>query len=417
MADARPAGKRGTAFAVVVATGVAGVFGYAIQIIAGGGLSASAYVSFSVFWAATFFVVGALAGLQQESARATHPSPEISGSVATLALTVLLFALGSAFGVAATAPFWATSVFPQDRAVNLLLLCVASAATSGVAVLTGVLYGTQSWRAVSLMIVLDPLLRFVAVGVTLLAARPEFLPLAVVGPLPVMLVASAVLVMRTRVSLDIGRSRFLLNCVRAVGGAASTAILVSALPLFIGAASGAQSAAVGALLFNLTLTRAPIVIPALAFQSLLVVHLRDRAQQIWLITAKLAGAVLGAALLLAAVAGLFVAPWIGAVFGEEYEVSGLLLGALVASAGLTATLAITGAAVLVSHQHTWYLMGWMAAAFVAVVILFVVPLSIDQTSVIALIAGPLVGLVVHTCAIHSRRRSQDSTEDVSQDQP
>ena len=69
-----PGGIRrlGSVAAVLAATGVAGGLGYVIQALVGIGLTPAEYTRFGIFWGAVYLVVGGIAGIQQEVARATH---------------------------------------------------------------------------------------------------------------------------------------------------------------------------------------------------------------------------------------------------------------------------------------------------------------------------------------------------------
>ncbi|GEB44393.1 membrane protein [Microbacterium testaceum] len=395
---------------VVASTGVAGLFGYAIQTVAGAGLEASAYAHFSVFWAAVFLAVGSMSGVQQEVTRAARPGAQGGEAGRRLLIGVLAVAVTAAALVVASGALWAGVVFADDGGASLALLSVAVLFSGAVAGIAGVLYGLHDWRRVALVISLDPALRFLMVGGSLVAGHAEWLPTAIVAPIPVTFVSALLLViprLRQGVTVDVATTRHLVgNISRAIVGAAATAVLVSALPLFIGAAARDISATqTGALLFNLTLTRAPIVIPALAFQSLLVVFFRDRLTHVARSTLLMTGGAVAVALLVAIVCGILGPTVIGGLFGDGYRLSGLPLAFLVASSGLTAGLSVTGAATIALRRHTAYLGGWVFAALAAVVLLFVSPGDTITRSVVALSFGPALGLLVHVTAIWRARSS------------
>ena len=395
---------------VVAATGIAGLFGYAIQTVAGAGLEASAYTQFSVFWAAVFLAVGSMSGVQQEVTRATHPGPHGGAAGRRLLLAVLIIGVMAVALVIASGPLWAGVVFAEEGAASLALLSVAVIFSGAVAGIAGVLYGLHDWRRVALVICLDPALRFLLVGGSLLAGHADWLPAAIVAPIPLTFLSALFLVvprLRQGIRLDIATTRRLVsNISRAIVGAAATAVLVSALPLFIGAAARDISATqTGALLFNLTLTRAPIVIPALAFQSLLVVFFRDRLTHVARSTVLIAAGAVATALVVAVICGIVGPTVIGGIFGDGYRLPGLPLALLVASSGLTAVLSVTGAATIALRRHTAYLGGWVVAALAAVTLLFISPGDTITRSVIALSCGPALGLLVHATAMWRARSS------------
>jgi len=395
---------------VVVATGIAGLFGYAIQTVAGAGLEASAYAQFSVFWAAVFLAVGSMSGVQQEVTRATHPGAPGGPAGRRLLLAILIIGVTAAALVAAGGPLWVDAVFANQGATSLALLSASVVFSGAVAGIAGVLYGVHDWRRVALVICLDPALRFALVGGSLLTGHVAWLPAAIVAPIPLTFFAALLLVvprLRQGIRIDVATTRRLVgNISRAIVGAAATAVLVSALPLFIGAAArDISTTQTGALLFNLTLTRAPIVIPALAFQSLLVVFFRDRLNHVARLTGLIGGGAVVIALVVAVVCGILGPTVIGGIFGDGYRLSGFSLALLVASSGLTAVLSVTGAATIALRRHTAYLGGWVFAALAAVILLFVSPGDTITRSVIAVSCGPALGLLVHAAAIWRARSS------------
>ena len=67
---------------------------------------------------------------------------------------------------------------------------------------------------------------------------------------------------------------------------------------------------------------------------------------------------------------------------------------LVASSALVAALCVTAAAVLAAGRHDVYVVAWVLAAVVTILVM-VAPLDFLLRVDVALIAGPLAGLAVH----------------------
>ncbi|MFF2633056.1 hypothetical protein ACFVR6_09285 [Microbacterium sp. NPDC058021] len=401
--------NRGAAI-VIVATGIAGVAGYGIQAVAGFGLDAAQYAGFSVFWAALFLIVGAVGGVQQEIARAVQVSADADrGGARTLLRFAALAAVVVAALVLASSPLWARLVFPTDTAAVVALLCVGGAASVCVAVAVGTLYGAHAWRWVGAAIIVDPVLRLMLVSAALAARRPDLIEVAIVAPILLTLVLVAIFMLRMirrGVVVDVPMPRLIANAGRTLAAAAATAVMISAFPLFIGAfARDTPPDEVGALLFNLTVTRAPLVIPALALQSLLIVRLRHLSVGLGRRLAALLGAVFAVTAAFSVVAGVWIAPLIGAWLGEDYAIGGVTLAALVASAGLTAALCITGAAVVARGGHTAFVVGWIVAAACSILLL-AVPGDLDQRVVLALTLGPVGGLAIHIGALIRRESAR-----------
>lgn len=104
---------------------------------------------------------------------------------------------------------------------------------------------------------------------------------------------------------------------------------------------------------------------------------------------------MAAALLLAVAAGWWGPLIVRAVIGPDYVIDGVLLGALVAAAGLTAALCITGATVVARGGHAAFAVGWVVAAVSALVLLAAPPLDLGARVVLALSIGPALGLLTH----------------------
>ena len=75
----------------------------------------------------------------------------------------------------------------------------------------------------------------------------------------------------------------------------------------------------------------------------------------------------------------------------------MLVFALVMAATAIAGLYVTGPATLARRLHTAYSLGWAFAAIVAIGCL-ALPMGLEERAVLALIAGPVCGLVIHLVA-------------------
>ena len=109
-------------------------------------------------------------------------------------------------------------------------------------------------------------------------------------------------------------------------------------------------------------------------------------------------------------------PLLSALFGSAYQVEPLTVAALVLAATAIAWLYVTGPATLARHLHTPYSLGWAIAAVVAIGCL-ALPLPLEAKAVLALLVGPLVGVVIHVAAqVRSLRGAVDATEPIVEDQ-
>lgn len=391
---------------ILGATVVAGGLGYLIQAAVPAFLTGEQYVVFSVFWSVVYLVVSGLAGVQQETTRASRSSDTGRGWP-ILRRFASIYAVGAALVIAASAFFWAPRVFGDHAVALVAALAAAAVGYTFVAVISGALYGVRDWRGVAGMTVTDAVLRAITVGVAVLLG----LGVAVTGWAVALPFAAAAAILwivtgrgiRNRVEVDATLRVLLRQSLQTVGASIATGVMISGLPFLLGIAPlGVDAALLASLILVITLTRAPLVIPLLALQSYLVVTLRDHPAQ-----ARRRVLTWGAGLLAltAVLAGLavFVGPWvIGLLYGDRYELPSGVYAAIVGSAGLTGLLCITGPAVLSAQRHTAYLAGWATASVVTVAMLFV-PIDGLTRVLVALVAGPIVGVVVHAVTIGRRR--------------
>ncbi len=392
---------------ILIATAVAGVLGYAIQLLAPALLQDDAsYVTFSVYWSTLYLCVAALSGIQQEITRASRPSVgQLETGVlrqftliAVAAVVVVLAVLALLFGRA---------ILPGSTILLALSLILGVVGYLFVAVLSGVFYGLRLWRDVALLTIVDAGLR-AALVLTALAANwsPELVALAVSLPFGL---AFAATWWRTRRSvvgafrLDVGLSRLVANTGGTIAAAAAMGVMMNGLPMLLGiAADGAATAQLAGLILAITITRAPIVIPLLAMQSYLISLLRgaDEVVRRRVLISLAAGFI--AVGVLAGAAALF-GPWVIAfVSAGRFDIESSMMAAITASAGLVALMCITGPALLGESRHAPYAAGWVVAAALTVATLFL-PLALEPKLALLLLLPPFGGLIVHLVALWRRR--------------
>ena len=182
-------------------------------------------------------------------------------------------------------------------------------------------------------------------------------------------------------------------------------ILINGLPVLITAAAavnsrGATPAGLGVLILLVILTRAPLTVPLSSFQSALIARftgLDSAGRRRWLGLGVLV--ILGASVVLAALAALVGPLLLPLVFGAGFEAGPWIIGALTAAASGLGIIALTSAAALAASRHTLYLVGWSVAIVVSLVVLFTIPIAIEWATVAAVAAGPIAGAVVHVAGL------------------
>ncbi len=406
---AEAATRLSAATRITVATAVSGIAGYVVTALVYRSIGAADYAEFATFWGALYLLVGALSGIQQEITRATRPIPVGSRHRANRARDFgVLVAVLVAVAVAASAPLWAPGVLGR---IDLAWpLAVGAAGYVLVAVLSGSLTGIAHWRALAAMIAADGLLRLVLVaGAVVFSDDPTVLAWAVVAPFPLVILLVWPFIRRGfigRSDIDVGLGELSWNSARTVLAAAATALIVSGFPLLLGATSQRDDPAlVGELIFTLTLSRAPVVITVMGLQSFLIVQFRHRAGA-WRFHWMLQAGIAAFALVLAGLAwlaGPTVLDWVG---GADGALDGSAVAALVASSALVGMVTVSGAATLARSDHRAYATGWLLAALVTASIMLS-PIDLMPRVLIALIAGPLVGLAVHGIALSQRRHDKE----------
>ncbi|PCE14952.1 hypothetical protein AUC47_02090 [Microbacterium sp. SZ1] len=388
---------------LLLSTAVAGFLGYVIQVAAPRLLDGSSYVSFSVTWSTVYLGVAAMSGVQQEVARAARPSRDHKPNTVlrSFTLSAIAVVIVVALGVAA----WLTATtLPLPFVALGTVLSIAFVGYLVNAVLSGALYGLQLWRGVALITALDAVLRIIFLAVAFaLGADPLWLGLGIAFPFGLSF-ALAWLVLRRgvvgRFALDVGFAKLSRNVLSTVGAAACSGVMISGLPLLIGATSATiPASAVGALLMAINLTRAPIVVPVVAMQSYLISAVfRDRDS----VAPRRLFGLLGVAITVMAAlsaTAYFVGPWLVALISAgSFDIDAHVIAIVVFSAGLVALMCVTGPALVARGGHLANVVGWSLAAALTVACL-VLPVDFTVRTLLALTAPAIAGLAAHVIAL------------------
>ncbi len=386
---------------ILFSTGIVGVLAIVLTFVVARVLGAADYSGFAVYWSATFLVTGALVGIQQEVARATHPvgSAHAAEDHASLSRFAVAAAAIVAVVVVASSPLWLGPVFPSGDAVIVGSLAFGAAFYVTVAVITGALFGVGIWRYVAQIAVVDAILRFVLVlSVLFLAPTPSAFAVAIAVPFalaPLLLARPLRRALSGRIVLDVRYGRLSLHVLQSLVGSISTAAMVSGFPVFVVASAGSTpTATVGAFILVVTLVRSPLVVVFMAMQSVLIVRFRNDRAASARFAIRLLALVAAATVVLGALAWTVGPDILAWAAGPDYRVAGFVLAALIASSGAMAGLCVTGPFAIARGRHAVYSAGWLLAAAVTICVLFV-PLPFETRVTVALLAGPFVGMVAH----------------------
>ena len=396
---------------VLYATLLAGLGGFGITISMANILG-NDYANFAAFWAVYFVVLGALGGIQQETARAT--------SLSTLSPSsrpfkhVYLMGLLITFVTLATMTFtflFANQILRVSPLEQSLALIFGTALSVPSLIAGGALFGLKLWKPLSAFIILDVVIRWVLLLVvsvfthdlawlSWMVAVPSIITFALLLP-----------VIRSTVGFDIALDstfqQAAKNMFYATVAALGASVLINGVPAVLVAKADQEDLGLTAgLVFALIMTRAPLVVGSMALQSLYVVRFRDfpGARGRRAIVLGLAG--LGLSLVLALASWVFGLPFLEAISGLEMRFSAEYLAGLTLTSVFTMWVVISGSFCLAASNHAFYALGWLVAAAVTISILLI-PAASEIKLLVALTAGPLAGMSIHLVG-HIRGAKENS---------
>lgn len=406
---ARGPATRSSVTRVGIATACTALCGYAVLYLAARSLEPAGFSLFGVFWGAFGLVSGAANGLLQEATREvrTGRGADTPGTQRTHPMRVAAgVGVGAAGLIAVSAPLWSGRVFTESQWLSVALLSIGLGGFCLHATLLGMLAGTDRWTQYGSLMVTDAVTRVaVALAAFVLGwGLAGFLWATVAGCMAwlAMLLCSPAARAAAALSTPGSARTFLTGASHSVAAAGASAILVMGFPVLLQATSSELGAAGGVIILAVTLTRAPLLVPLTAMQGNLIAHFVDQHERRLraLVVPAVTVTVIGG--LGVAAAGL-AGPWLlRTAFGPEYEAGGALLAWLTAAAVAIALLTLTGAAAVAAALHRAYAAGWIGAT-VAAGLLLLLPLELETRTVVALLCGPVIGIIVHLRALAGAR--------------
>jgi O-antigen/teichoic acid export membrane protein len=403
---------------VGVATVLTALCGYLVLYLAARDLDPAGFSVFGVFWGAFGLVTGAAFGLLQEATREVRSARYAVRSARYAVLSpgprthplrvAAVIGVTAGLLIAASAPLWAGHVFVAARWTSVMLLSVGLAGFCLHATLLGMLAGAGRWTQYGSLMVTDAGIRVAVAAATFALSwgLVGYLWATVCGAVAWLVMLAASPATRAAAQLvaygDI--ATFLRGAAHAIAAAGASAILVMGFPVLLKATSGNLGSTGGVVILAVTLTRAPLLVPLTAMQGNLIAHFVDQHTERMRALAGPAAVVVGLGAVGAVTAGL-AGPWLLRVgFGADYRADGALLAWLTAAAVSIALLTLTGAATVAAAMHRAYSLGWIGAT-VASTALLLLPLELETRTVVALLTGPVVGIVVHLTALRMVRQT------------
>jgi O-antigen/teichoic acid export membrane protein len=390
-----------SALSVGAGAAIAALSGVLVLAIAARSLTTAQNSGFLTYWAALFAVFAVLSGIQNEMTRAVRADQRTDGTRGTSPIaTALLVGVGAAVIVLLLFPLWQTAFRAlDDRLTPMLLIAGAALLYAGHVATVGMLAGLGRWRAFGALTAAESLVRLVATAVVaLVGAGTAGFEYAAAGGTLTWLAATLLLprgraLWRARIALS--RGALVRRVLNAMASSGANALLVTGFPLLMSVTTDPDVYSRAApLVVAVSMTRAPLLIPITAFQSMVIAAFVEHPERARSSLIRLVAAISGIAAAGGVLAAL-VGPWLmRLVFGPAYGNTPLVLGLLVMAASLLALLVLGGSVALALDAHTVSAFGWYAALVVSVVIMLV-PAPLEVRTVLALSLGPLVGSAIH----------------------
>ncbi|RJQ77409.1 hypothetical protein D5S17_15815 [Pseudonocardiaceae bacterium YIM PH 21723] len=387
---------------VAIALMVASGLGYVLLTLATV-LLGSDSKTFFVYWGVIFGIGAAMNSVEQEISRivaeATVDGRRAGRSVLQVAVVGLLGALLA--GAVLALPPVAHRLYGAEIPLSAVAL-VGGVAFAAQFAVRGVLVGLNRVRDYGLLLVAEPVIRLLVIGVLLLLGMVNLYWLAVAvaaGSFVWLAFAWA-----TARNLDLtGSGEPWWPLLRRLGylmlGAGLTASVITGYPsLFQLLASAQEDQALGALYYALTLARVPLLLlsPVQALAVPMAVRMSSSAdgrRSLRGLVAKGLAATAGLAVL-GAVLGGAIGPWFVRVVKPEFQVSALHVAGLVwSSMMITATL-LLGAILVARRETNRVMLVWAIIVGLSALVILTVPVDVVSKAVLGLVIPPTVGVVV-----------------------
>lgn len=383
---------------------------------------------FMVFWSLLFGVYGVIGGIASEATRAVGAAflnrhgREDAGSVKAVSPrgarpAVVALAIGAVVAVliVGTAPLWSDKFLSSHTGLAVIAVAVATVLYSVQVAMSGAASGMHKWYLVATINGGEATWRFIAVVIVgLIAGSLWGVEAAVASPalLWVILVLCSPHAREAFVARgDVPAKQLTINTLIAMGSAAASAALTTGFPLMMKVTEHVEKGThpemvLGALIFAISITRSPIMIPLQAFQGVAISLFLKQSHRPVAAMAKPVGALLGVGLL-GGVAAYLLGPWLFilitgprpeevAAYTEASQ--GWVLGLLTFASAVMALLVLSGTAVLAMNLHKTYILGWIVAAVVSLM-LVLLPLPLIPRAIISLFVGPLLGFATHMAGL------------------
>lgn len=218
-------------------------------------------------------------------------------AASTSAVRPIVFSLAAAAVTAvvlgATAPFWIGRLLSDHQGIGVGLLAVGLGSYAVQATISGILSGCQLWKQYAALISLDTGIRMILAVVAWLLGYEllAFLVITVIGAVSWTVIVGFSRPAREALGslTDVSARVFTRQALTAMAASGSTAVLITGFPTLVKLTNPdttGQAVTAAAVIYAVTLTRAPLLVPLQQFQSAIIVRFVQGNRSPW---AALAG--------------------------------------------------------------------------------------------------------------------------------
>jgi O-antigen/teichoic acid export membrane protein len=398
-----------SAVLVALAAGASAAVSYVVMWLAAHALSTVEATVYLTFLSVLFFSYGLLSGLATEvtrstaaalrDARAVGPSLWRVAAVVGAACSVVVVT----FVVVCRQRLLGSDVSSAGAWAVALLLGLGVAAYAFHSTVVGALTGRRQWSGSATVIGAEASTRLVLTVLAVLLgggllAMVAGSALAALAVLAVLALASSIRRAMSTATDCPGRALGWRIAQSMLAQAAAAAVIVGFPVMLAATTTPSDYRHAAPLILAISLTRAPLLVPLNAVQGVAVSYLVHAGRRFGRALIVVLGVVTAVGLVGSLLAWA-IGPWLMAtLFGVDYRVDGWVLGLLTLSATLLAILTVTGATCQATNRHAVFLGGWVVAT-VTTALLLLLPGSLAQRSVTALLVGPAAGLAVHVASL------------------
>lgn len=382
---------------------VAALSSYLLNVLAAWFLPVQENTVLLTLLAILFFYYAILSAITTEFTRSISAAlqhDQATGSPAWRVALVLAGIVG--VSVVLTSPIWQIATPSGVSPYLVAAMTIGMAGYSFHCTSCGVLAGSGRWSVMSLLVGAEGVSRMALAAIVTLAASATGYLLAVV-------VASFTWVLflmwspTTRFALRLPTDRPVRELLPRFGAAflaqGASSVLTVGFPMFLAITTPAGEYATKApLLLAISLTRAPLLIPLSAYQSVIV----RRFVRAGAAAPQGLGAIVVGCVGIGAVGGIaayLIGPTLMVwIFSGAYHVDGWVLAGLVFAAAGVALITVTGAMAQALANHGAFVLGWLTAVAVTAGLLLL-PGTIEARAIFALTIGPIMGSILHMVAL------------------